>query len=50
MTVTDDQNDKDDKDDDSWRGRDQVRTASCGHMVQSNGTCGEGTCPNHGGS
>lgn len=29
-------------------GADQVERASCQHMVQSNGTCGNATCPNYG--
>lgn len=29
-------------------GADQVERASCQHMVQSNGTCGNGPCPNYG--
>ncbi len=28
--------------------QDDVETASCGHMVQSNGTCGLWGCPNYG--
>ena len=49
MSKNDNESDED-KDDDSWRGPDQVNRASCGHMVQSNGTCGDASCSNYGGN
>lgn len=29
-------------------GSDDVNRATCGHMVQSNSTCGDSSCPNYG--
>jgi hypothetical protein len=31
-------------------GSDEVNRASCQHMVQNNGTCGNASCSNYGGS